>query len=202
MRATVATEPGPPPSDHAPAGVREQVRQSAAAAWGEPARVLYLRKVKMKFEVPGRRQDGTVKGTHLVRRVLRNVSRIPFLTFWLIVDLILETLPFEGFAGLAFSSAFRRGTMEGRSPDCSALPCADAANNAKRHLWLVWSERHVALIQARAESAPQTVWAADNSYLPRFRSARTLRWRDGSSIELPVDRRERRRFEQFKGAQE
>jgi hypothetical protein len=55
---------------------REQVRALAETRWGEPVVVLYLgHGVRPGYEVPGRREDGTVEGERLAGRFFWNVLR-------------------------------------------------------------------------------------------------------------------------------
>jgi hypothetical protein len=43
--------------------------------WHELVAVVYLKNVKPRYEVSGRRKDGTIKGKRLIRRFFWNVFR-------------------------------------------------------------------------------------------------------------------------------
>lgn len=200
MNATPPPSTTQSPRDHAPAGARESVRKMATDRWQAPVRLLYLRKVRTEYHVPGRREDGTVEGTHMIRRFFRNLARVPLM-------LLFAALQGDGRgADTAFATFFRRGDVRADSADCAALKFADAANAAKRNLWLAWSDDHVALIQASGPSAPVMICQENSDQVtvktdkrPESAGDFLLKWRDRSCIELRVDRRERRRFAQFDG---
>ena len=59
----------------------ERVRTSAEQAWGQPVAYFYLRRVRLEYTVPGRREDGTLKGRRLVRRFLYNLVRVAIQLF-------------------------------------------------------------------------------------------------------------------------
>jgi hypothetical protein len=192
-------------NDHAPAGVRDQVRRLAADTWGEPVRVLYLRRVCTKYRVPGRRDDGTPAGKHLFRRFFRNLARLPLLLVVFVIEAALDDTAAD--FGFVFGTFFRRGLAQGSSADAEAARVADVANRARRNVWLAWSDHHFAVVRAGGSGAPQLVCGQEGAASPRVKAYKqsragghvTLRWRDHSALELPVDRRERRRFHEFDG---
>jgi hypothetical protein len=194
-----------PPRDHAPAGAREQVRQAMADEWQEPVRVLYLRRVRTKYEVPGRREDGTEAGKHLIRRFLRNLARVPLLIVILVFDAALNSVGNSDIQD-AFGTISRRGAVRCKTTDCAALKLGDTANAAQRDLWLAWSDHHFALVRAGAGEVPRVLYSEEQAP-PRVRQDNrpasnaefVVRWRDGSCVEMHVDRRERRRYEQCHG---
>lgn len=197
-----------PPRDHAPAGAREQVRQAMGNVWREPVRVLYLRKVHTKYEVAGRREDGTEAGKHLIRRFFRNLARVPLLIVILVFDAALNSVGNSDIQD-AFGAFSRRGAVRCKTADCAALKVGDTANAAKRDLWLAWSDHHFALLQAGGGRAPRVLHVEEGQALPRVRQDNrpgssaefVVQWRDGSCVELHVDRRERRRYGQCHGHQ-
>lgn len=208
MQPTSQPAAGSPPKDHAPAGAREQVRRATAGAWREPARVLYLRRVRTKYDVPGRREDGTEAGKHLIRRFLRNLARIPLLIVILAVDTALDSVGNSDIQD-AFGTLSRRGAVRCKTADGGALKVGDSANAAKRDLWLAWSDHHFALVRAGGGETPRLLYTEEGQAPPRVRRDNrpvsnaefVVQWRDGSCVELHVDRRERRRFEQCHGHQ-
>lgn len=202
---------GEPPHDHAPGGVRERVRAAAADSWRAPVRVLYLRKVRTNYRVPGRWYDGKGKGQR--NFLVDLVGLVIYLLLMLVdmaVDAVLELFgasnlrSYSNLAGLAFS---RRGEVRGRAENCAAVRMGDAANAAHRDLWLVWSDRHVALVHATEHEEQRVLHMEPGPALPilnsdaRPKSSKefTLSWPDDSSIALYVDRHERRRFHDFHG---
>jgi hypothetical protein len=112
-------------------------------------------------------------------------------------------------ADTAFATFFRRGDVRGSAADCAALTVVDAANAARRNLWLAWSDHRFALMQAAGSAAPMLLRQEEGRDRPTLKADKrpesagefVLKWRDGSSIELHVDHRERRRFAQFDGCQ-
>lgn len=206
MPPTSRPAAGPPPEDHAPAGTRERVRQAMADTWRQPVRVLYLRTVHTNYDVAGRREDGTEAGKHQVRRFFRNLARVPLLIAILVFDLGLNSVGTSDLRDV-FGSYTRRGAVRGKAADCAALKVGDTANAARRDLWLAWSDHHFALLRARGGETPQVLYAEEGQVPPQVSRGDqpvsdgefVVRWRDGSSVELHVDGRERRRYEQCHG---
>jgi hypothetical protein len=52
---------------------RQRVRTLAESQWGEPVDLFYLKDFGPAFDVPGRREYGTRRGTRLVRRFFWNI---------------------------------------------------------------------------------------------------------------------------------
>lgn len=205
MQGTPGAAASSPANDHAPAGMRDQVRRTVADVWREPVHVLYLRRVCTKYRVPGRREDGTLSGKHLLRRFFRNLARVPLLLVAFVIETALDDTNAD--FGYVFGTARRRGIAQGSSADCVAARVADVANHARRNLWLAWSDHHFAVVHADGNEAPRMVCVQEGPESPKVRAVGqpksgghfVLRWRDHSALELHVDRRERRRFRQFQG---
>nr|CEL21599.1 hypothetical protein [Kibdelosporangium sp. MJ126-NF4]CTQ92380.1 hypothetical protein [Kibdelosporangium sp. MJ126-NF4] len=55
--------------------LRQRVRQFAESQWGEPDGVVLLGRIRPGYEVPSRRNDGTIVGKRLIRRFFWNILR-------------------------------------------------------------------------------------------------------------------------------
>jgi hypothetical protein len=170
---------------------RQRVRTLAESQWGEPVNLLYLKDFSPAFDVPGRREDGTRKGTRLVRRFLWNILRG-------IVNGVANVFLF--FAAGGGGNVFARlGQVTGPA-DAQALGLVDAAKSAKG-LWLVYSAgpagayspKHAAVIDSHHQNPysdpadippPTFLWQAAEPYTPRISPRRhRLTWQDGSTLQ-------------------
>jgi hypothetical protein len=156
----------------------KQVRALAESQWGEPVVVVHLGDVKPAFDVPGRRKDGTVKGTRLVRRFFWNIVRGTVGGLAAAVMLVVA-----GGAGNVFA---RSGSVRGPA-NAQALGLVDAAMSATGP-WLVYSARtdigpsytpkHVAVVDP-----PNILWHA-TADAPRISPRRQrITWPDGSEFQ-------------------
>lgn len=162
------------------AEIRQQVRDFATSQWGEPAGVVHLGEVAPAYEVPGRRNDGTVKGKGLIRRFFWNVLR----GVWGAVVNI-----FMLFNGGGMGNAFRRDGVVRGPANAQALGLVDAARPAQS-AWLVYNESYAAVIDSGPdikESDPpplKTLWYAEKPDIPTVvRRAHSTTWPDGSEFE-------------------
>ncbi|ONI85261.1 hypothetical protein ALI144C_13185 [Actinosynnema sp. ALI-1.44] len=158
--------------------IRQQVRAFAAAQWGEPAGMVHLGEVGPSYTVPGRRDDGTVKGKKLIRRFLWNIVRGVFGAIMHIFALFNG-----GGAGNVFS---RSGTVTG-AEGSQAVRFVDAARPATS-VWLVYSASYVAALDSGSDvrdpkNIPPVVvlWHAGQPYIPRVHRG-VATWADGSEF--------------------
>ncbi|PXY31248.1 hypothetical protein BAY60_02240 [Prauserella muralis] len=162
-------------------GFRERVEELMRGLWREPVIVLRLADGGLVFEVPGRRPDGTVEGTKLVRRF-----------FWNLVRGIGRAAAYVLF--LAHNSAGGGGrgrpVVHVRGPaNAMALDLVDRLRQAKAP-WLVFAPSGLAVVDTgptvrdpAGAPPPQVVWQARGPHLPAISFAkRTLTWPDGSSF--------------------
>jgi hypothetical protein len=153
----------------------ERVRTTAEQAWQQPVTHRHLRRVRLRYDVPGRRTDGTIKGSRLIRRLLYDLVRVFGTLFLILTDVILG-----GFGEVGGRT--RNGTVSGGA-DALALPFADAVRQGGRDLWLVGSDDHLAVFQARANSPVVSLWEAAGAQRPVNRkSYMAVQWPDGSSV--------------------
>ncbi|ALG15571.1 hypothetical protein AOZ06_46020 [Kibdelosporangium phytohabitans] len=158
--------------------MRQQVRAFAAGNWGEPAGMVHLGEVAPSYRVPGRRDDGTVKGKKLIRRFFWNITRG---VFGVIANIF--ALANGGGAGNVFS---RSGTVSG-AEGSQAVRFVDAARPAKS-AWLVYAASYVAVIDSGSDvrdpkNIPPLIvlWHAGQPHIPRvMRGVAT--WADGSEF--------------------
>ena len=158
---------------------RHRVRELAESRWHEPVVVVHLADVRPEFAVPGRRRDGTVAGSHRVRRFFWNVLRG---TVGGVVSVVMSIA-----AGGRASIFERPGRVSGPA-NALALGLVDAALAAKT-AWLVHSPSHVAVVdtghtfQDPAHAPPPEIrWHATTPDLPRLEPRRRrITWPDGSA---------------------
>lgn len=153
--------------------VRERVRAELSRQWGQPVQVVFIAKVRPEYRVRGRRKDGTVIGTRVVRRFCWNLVRFA----WVLVQLALEG---DGDIDL------RRGTVTA-PPGSPAIAFADAARKLRRRVWLGWAPGRVALLTVEA-GRPRVVWQGPADFGTR---QFLVHWPDGGRVVLPPDRQER-----------
>jgi hypothetical protein len=152
--------------------------------WREPVIVLRLGDTDLGFDVPGRRQDGTVEGTRRVRRffwnTLRGIGRAVMYVF---------LLANGGGAG----HPFQREVRVAGPADAMALGLADSLRSLKGP-WLVFSPTGVAVVDTGSTYVdpadappPRIVWQAREPQAPVVGfTKRTLTWPDGSSFTFPL----------------
>lgn len=174
--------------------LRQRVRALAEAEWGSPVEVVHLGDdVTPRFEIPGRRRDGTLKGRRLVRRFFSNIVR-GVATVFLVVT--------AGGGGSLFAG---RGSVTGPA-DAQAFGLVEAARSAKG-AWLVFTatddldERRsgypparIAVVDLTASAdGPVVSWQARTPDTPKISPARQrVRWPDGSVFQYDVTREEAR----------
>ncbi|WP_410564824.1 hypothetical protein [Amycolatopsis sp. cmx-4-61] len=152
--------------------------------WREPVIVLRLGDTDVGFAVPGRRQDGTVEGTRLVRRFFRNVLRG------------IGTAVFSVFAlvnGGAPGRPFQREVRVSGPKNAMALDLADRLPSVKGP-WLVCSPSCLAVVDTGTTFTdpadappPRIVWEARQPQAPSLNfPQRTLTWPDGSTFRFPL----------------
>jgi hypothetical protein len=165
-------------------GIRERVEALMRDQWREPVIVLRLGDTDLGFDVPGRREDGTVVGTRRVRRffwtILRGIGRAVMYVFLLA-------------NGGAAGHPFQREVRVSGPADAMALDLADSLRSLKGP-WLVFSPTGVAVVDTGSTYVdpadappPRIVWQAREPQAPAVRfPKRTLTWPDGSSFTFPL----------------
>ncbi|HEX6358370.1 hypothetical protein [Actinophytocola sp.] len=169
---------------------QQLVRALAESQWGEPSVVVHMGDVGPAFDVPGRRKDGTVTGTKLVRRFFWNLFRG---TIGGLVSLVLSV------AGGGAASVFTRSGKVTGPANAQALGLVDAAK-AARGAWLVASPSHLAVVDTgpvfydpQDNPPPRIVWHAEKPHLPRIApGGRRISWPDGSVFEFTFSAKELR----------
>ncbi len=159
--------------------VRERIGRLLESQWRVPVTVVFLNDVKPAYQVPGRRNDGTVTGQRLVRRFFWNVLRY---TIGGLASVILSIA--SETAGHVFG---RDGRVTGPE-NAQALGLVDAAVKADS-AWLVYSQSHVAVVDSGysfrepADAELTILWHAAGTDAPRIVPIRRcVRWRDGSEF--------------------
>lgn len=164
---------------------RRRVRELAESQWREPVTVVFLDEVKPAFEVPGRRKDGTVTGTRLIRRFFWNILRG---TVGGVVSAVLSV------AGGGAASVFTRKGLVTGPADAQVLSMVDAARSA-RGAWLVHTPARVGVIDSghtfidpKDADPPVFLWQGSG---PRVHPAtRRITWPDGSVYQYDVSTEE------------
>jgi hypothetical protein len=180
-------------------GFRERVEALMRDRWREPVIVLHLGDTDIGFDVPGRREDGTVVGKRLVRRFFWNILRG------------IGTAVFAVFAlahGERPGRAFQRKVAVSGPENAMALDLADRLGPVKG-AWLACSPSCLAVVDTGTTFTdpadappPRIVWEARKPQAPElsFRKS-TLTWPDGSVFRLPIqgpaEQRHLRKFLEF-----
>jgi hypothetical protein len=155
--------------------------------WREPVIVLRLGDTDLRFEVPGRRLDGTVKGKKLVRRFFWNIARGIFVA-------VAYVLYLESHAGSGGSGRSAQREFHVRGPaNAMALDLVDELRSAEGP-WLVCSPSCIAVVDTGSTfrgpadaPPPQIVWQACKPQAPEISlRTRTMTWPDGSSFKFPL----------------
>ncbi|MCO1574871.1 hypothetical protein M8C13_03740 [Crossiella sp. SN42] len=169
---------GPTPEQSA--AEREQVRDTAMRAWGEPVRVFRPSTPRWRYYVRGRRRDGTPKPPR---------NRSGCLGIGLSGLLDLPGLVGEALAEGVFALLFwpMRDTVRGEEGS-GGVRFADAVRRGGA--WLVWSPSRVGLVDGNQ----QLVWTAAGPERPELRLPRRLRWPDGSWVRLAALQHDRKRY--------
>lgn len=195
--------------DPAPAGMRDQVRQTASQSWREQASALYLGRAvrtRVKFEVPNLRRDGTVPGQQSVGRFFRNVGvgvlyvvTAVFLVIWIAIQFVATAViggTGTDIGGGGITGWRRTITVKGNSPETGAVAAGRALARRRGHLWLVASAHGAAFTQV-ADGQQEVLWSVNGPGKPVLAIKQAqLRFPDASTIELAWPVGERRAFRQ------
>lgn len=156
--------------------------------WNEPVIVLRLGSVSdVGFDVPGRRQDGTVAGKRLVSRFFWNIARGVAA-----VAVNIFTLLNAGGAG----NPLKRQILVTGPANAMALDLLDSIRRAQGP-WLVCSPSSLAVVDTGSTyidphdaPPPRILWQAREPQRPRidFRK-RTITWPDDSVFRFPLQGR-------------
>ena len=170
-------------------GFRERVEALMRDQWRGPVIVVRLQEDGLDFDVPGRREDGTVKGKRLIRRFFWNILRgIGFggaYVFYLAYS--------SGSGG--GKSGSRRAAVTGPA-DAMVLGLLDRIRAADGP-WLVFSPAHVALVDTGSTQSdpvdappPEILWQASTPQEVEVNlRRRKLTWPDGSVFAFPLHNR-------------
>ncbi|SEP53270.1 hypothetical protein SAMN04489732_125108 [Amycolatopsis saalfeldensis] len=173
-------------------GFRERVEALMRDQWREPVIAVRLQEDGLSFEVPGRRQDGTVKGKRLVRRFFWNILR----GIGIGVAYVLYLANGAGSGGGKSGSASGRAVAVTGPADAMALGLLDGIRAADGP-WLVFSPSHVALVdtgstqrEPKDAPPPEILWQARiPQELEVNLRRRKLAWPDGSVFAFPLHNR-------------
>jgi hypothetical protein len=164
---------------------RRRVRELAESQWREPVTVIYLYEVKPRFDVPGRRKDGTVKGARLIRRFFWNLLRGT-------VGGIASA--FLSIAGGGLANVFERNGRVTGPENAQVLGMVDAARKASG-AWLVYTPSRVGVIDSGATfvdpadaEPPVFLWQGAGPRVDAKR--RRITWPDGSEYQYDVSSEE------------
>lgn len=185
--------------DPAPAGMRDDISRAAAQAWREPVSSLYLGRavrVKIKFEVPGLRGDGTIRGEHPVARFFRKlplrillvfgaVLTVIFALAWFAINVVLDILlDSQGMEDMPTVVYRRALVVKAGSPAMAAVSAGRALAGRRGHLWLVVSP-HGAAFTCVADGRSEVLWTVNGPGHPVLAvKQRELRFPDSSMITL------------------
>lgn len=164
--------------------IGRDVRRLARRLWQhEFTGAVWLETFRPRYEVPGRRRNGSIKGERSIRWLL---GRLLLPVRSVIVSVI--SVFFDGDV----SSVRRAGKVSGEQ-DCQALAFADA-NRADQEslvpgaLWLLHSQDRALLCKLKTpETNPnlEVIWSAEGTNKPQIdTSRRIMTWPDGSMVEL------------------
>lgn len=142
-----------------------------------------------RYEVPGRRADGSVAGRRRLRWVAgKGLLFLRRAVTWVlaIVVQIIGTL----LAGdLETAVELRRGRYRVHGPrDGGALGFADANSDQQPRLfvpdlWVIWSPTRAALVRP-TRAGLVVLWTAEGADRPQVdRRSSSITWRDGSCVE-------------------
>jgi hypothetical protein len=169
-------------------GFRERVEALVRDRWHEPVIVLRLGDADLGFDVPGRRQDGTIKGKRLVRRFFLNILR--GLGGAVLYVLYLA----NGSAGGGKTGhPFQREIRVAGPANAMVLDLVDRLRPASGP-WFVCSPSCLAVVDTGATyidpadaPPPRILWEARRPQAPELNlRKRTLTWPDGSSFRFPL----------------
>lgn len=164
-------------------GFRERIEELMRGTWREPVLVLRLSDDGLGFDVPGRRNDGTVKGKRLVRRFFWNLLRGVGS-----VGLFFVLLANGGAGGL---NPFKRDVKVTGPANALVLGLTDQLRGASGP-WLVCSPSYVAVVDTgptwsdpATAPPPRILWQARlaDGLEVRLRTT-TMTWPDGSTLKF------------------
>ncbi|CAM4203073.1 hypothetical protein KIPE111705_44930 [Kibdelosporangium persicum] len=157
------------------------VRDHFARVWHDgPALSVEIEAFRPAYEVEGRRRNGSVKGRQPVRWFFGRIL-LP------LRDIVLAPI---AILGNGPSSSYRTSKVSGPANGMGvAFADATKAEHQKYEVdpcWFVWTRNRSALIRiARDEFRVTILWQGDGPARPHVDPPnRTLRWRDGSTVEL------------------
>ncbi|WP_188316755.1 hypothetical protein [Solihabitans fulvus] len=168
------------------------MRAELARRWERPVELVYLGSMRPFVKVPGRREDGTIKGQHRFRQCCHKVWRGTLRVAALVGSVGLIALAvWSGPSTIGpgwWPRARNRHTLLTGPAGCAAVQFLDAARTANKHLWLAWTSETVELVQASSKLPLRVRWFATAPDWPMVDFERgVMWWTDGSSAPLPIE---------------
>jgi hypothetical protein len=164
--------------------IGRDVRRLAFQTWGHQYQsFLWLETFRPRYEVPGRRRNGSIKGKARIKWVLGRMA----LPIWAFVISIVSV-----FADGEIASVRRKDRVKGE-PGCQALGFADSnqpdqQSVAPDALWLLYSTERAILCKLRSQKTNphlEVLWRAEGPGKPHIDGyKRTITWPDGSAVIL------------------
>jgi hypothetical protein len=187
--------------------MRDQIRSAASQAWQRPAESLYLgraSRIKMRYEVPTLRHDGTVRGHQRARGFF---TRLPLVIFYLIFGIFviiwyLAQLIILGLLGMDNGGGDFYGlprwklrfNVKAAALDGLAVPAGHALAHASGDVWLVIGPTAAAFTQA-VDGYQTVLWTENGPRHPVLAIKQNeLRWPDGSTMTFELPRGEHKKF--------
>ncbi|MGH3517472.1 MAG: hypothetical protein ACRDQ7_08680 [Haloechinothrix sp.] len=181
---TEGTQKHPPIRVKSVDAIGREVRRLAYRLWQhEFTGALWLVAFRPRYEVPGRRRNGSVKGKRPIRWLLGRIM--------LPVRSVIASVISVFFDG-DIATTRRTSTVRGEQ-NCQALAFADANKSEQESLvpdslWLLHSRDCAILCKLKTpETSPtiEVLWSADGASKPEIdTNRRVISWSDGSSVEL------------------
>jgi len=141
---------------------------------------MWIEEFRPRYEVEGRRRNGSLKGQHRLRWLLGRIV----LPIWAIVAGVI-TVVMDGSPSILTRKSVVRG-----GPNCQALAFADANKSEQQSLlpdalWLVFSQERAVLAKLKDEKTLDVIWNAAGNEKPEIDSyRRRITWRDGSTVTI------------------
>jgi hypothetical protein len=161
------------------------LRNHFAQLWREsPAWSMEIAEFRPAYEVAGRRRNGSVKGQRPIRWFFGRIFLPVRNTLLVPIAILSSNAPSSGFRTSKVT-----GPANGMGVSFADATRAEHQKYEVEPCWFVWSRTHSALIRTSyQEFNPQILWQGDGPMRPYVDPAnRTLRWRDGSTVELHLD---------------
>lgn len=166
---------------------RELVQQTLSREWGEPTVAVHVRQFAPRFQVPGRRVDGSPSSQYRVRHYVGLIGKTLHVVVVFAAELLSSATGFGGPSFTTFSGQIR-------GPEGSAaVQFAEAVRGGE--FWLATSASRLAAVKTGSSPPVIVTWSGIGSVSPQLdRDGKALRWPDGSSVSFILDASERQRL--------